>query len=214
MNDCEKIEELLLAKDYEQLSETEKSIVSKFMTAREYCKMRDHAHAANEFIKNEIKHQFVPKSIEDSIMNSFDHHHRLNADILNHKFPVKRSVPLWAFAASIGLLIVMGGLLMQWKSEAKTHYLTQTDTLYEEKHIVDTIFVEKDLVKSEHRTKAKTAGQGNPSTRTPNPSSKRVAASVGISVPDPETLRNTKNFPVGTSMSEDAAKERLTVEIL
>ena len=213
MNNYEKIEELLFTKDYEQLNELEKSIVSKIITLEEYCKMRDNLHALNEFFENEINHQFVPKSIEDSIICSFEEHHKLKFDNSNKKVLIRKSVPFWAVAAGFALLIITGGLLMQWKPQTKVRYLTKIDTIYQEKHILDTIFIENNSLESEHDTKSKIARQEYQENMTTKPSSNTIAASVGISVPDPETLRNTKKFPVGTSMSEDAAKEKLTVEI-
>ncbi len=211
MNNYEKIEELLFTKDYEQLNELEKSIVSKIITIEEYCKMRDNLHALNAFFENEINHQFVPKSIEDSITCSFEEHHKLKFDSSNKKALIRKSVPLWPVAAGFALLIITGGLLMQWKPQTKVRYLTKIDTVYQEKRIVDTIFVKKKLLKSEHRTKPQTVYQEYSTEMTP--STNTVVASTGITVPNPEILRNAKRFSVGTSMSEDAAKEKLTVEI-
>ena len=206
MNNYEKIEELLLTKDYDQLSETEQSIVLKIMTAEEYCKMRNNMHSLKAFMDSEAKHQRVPKSVKDSIMDSFDKHHQSKQDRLNNKIWIKKSVPLWTVAASLALLIITGGLLMQWKPETKMRYLTKIDTVYQEKRIVDTIFVEKKLLKSEHRTKPQTVYQEYSTEMTP--STNTVVASTGLTIPNPEMLRNAKRFSVGTSMSEDAAKEK------
>jgi len=213
MNNYEKIEELLLTKDYDQLNETERSFVSKIMTAEEYGKMRNNLHSLKAFMDGEVKLQSLPKSVEDSIMDSFEKHHQSKQDHLSKKIWLKRSVPLWSVAASLALLIITGGWLMQWNPQTRITYLAKIDTVYQEKRIVDTIFIEKEPLKSEHKTKSRIATQEFPADMVGKPTSNTAVASTGLTIPNPEMLRNAKRFPVGTSMSEDASKEKLTVEI-
>jgi hypothetical protein len=213
MNNYEKIEELLLTKNYNQLSETERSFVSKIMTAEEYGKMRNSLHSLKAFMNGEAKLQSLLKSVEDSVMDSFEKHHQSKQDHLNKKIWLKRSVPLWAVAASLALLIIAGGWLMQWKSQTRINYLAKIDTVYQEKRIVDTVFIEKEPLKPEYKIKSRIATQEYPADMVGNSTSNTVVASTGLTIPNPEMLRNAKRFPVGTSMSEDASKEKLTVEI-
>lgn len=211
MDNYQKLEQLLLAKDYEQLNETERHFLLNILTETEYRKMRNNMQILKDFLDREAQLQHAPKSVEDSVMDSFEEHHQSKQSHFDKKIWVKRSVPLWAVAASITLLIIAGGWLMQWKPQTRITYLTKIDTVFQEKHVIDTVYIEKELLKTQHNTKAQIASQ-TVNMETPSSSNNTVAA-TGITVPNPEMLRNTKRFPVGTSMSEDATKDKLTVEI-
>lgn len=199
--------QLIESKDFNELNKEEQSFVLNQITESEYILRREVILKSKEIFKNDLQRIKPNKAIKAAALESLR-----NKKSKKKVIPfIGYKVPAWLAAASILLAFLLNSILNFSfnKTETSIHQLSQIDTVYVEKKIIDTVKIQEQpdtiikVVYLPQKEKQSTTNSIQKNKSTPNNKGLQNLEHIPTNNYNTVIDLNTEKKHLGKSLNED-----------